>query len=116
VEDEEALGGLLRMSLEAAGYRVLSASDGLAALEAFESHRNEISLVISDVGLPKMSGDQVFLAMKQLDPGVRTILASGYIEPELKADVLRAGVRAFLQKPYHMRTVLAEVRQALDAG
>ena len=116
VEDEESLSGLLRMSLEAAGYRVLSASDGQAALEAFESHRNEISLVISDVGLPKMSGDQVFLAMKQLDPGVRTILASGYIEPELKADVLRAGVRAFLQKPYHMRTVLAEVRQALDAG
>jgi CheY-like chemotaxis protein len=116
VEDEESLSGLLRMSLEGAGYRVLSASDGQAALETFRSHRNEISLVISDVGLPKMSGDQVFHAMKQLDPGVRTILASGYIEPELKADVLRAGVRAFVQKPYDTRTVLAEVRQVLDAG
>ncbi|HEX7573915.1 MAG TPA: PAS domain S-box protein, partial [Bacteroidota bacterium] len=116
VEDEESLSGLLRMLLEGAGYRVLSASDGQAALETFRSHRNEISLVISDVGLPKMSGDQVFHAMKQLDPGVRTILASGYIEPELKADVLRAGVRAFVQKPYDTRTVLAEVRQVLDAG
>jgi PAS domain S-box-containing protein len=115
VEDEESLGGLLQMSLEGVGYRVLTASDGQAALESFESHRNEISLVISDVGLPKMSGDQVYLAMKQLDPGVRTILASGYIEPELKAEALRAGVRAFLQKPYDMRTILAEVRQALDA-
>jgi FixJ family two-component response regulator len=46
---------------------------------------------------------------------VRTILATGYVEPELKADVLRAGVRAFLQKPYDMRTVPAEVRQAPDA-
>ena len=116
VEDEESLGGLLQMSLEAVGYRVLSASDGQAAIEAFKSHRDEISLVISDVGLPKISGDQVYLAMKQLDPGVRTILASGYIEPELKADVLRAGVRAFLQKPYDMRTILAEVRQVLDAS
>ncbi len=114
VEDEESLGGLLQMSLEGVGYRVLTASDGQAALESFESHRNEISLVISDVGLPKMSGDQVYLAMKQLDPGVRTILASGYIEPELKAEALRAGVRAFLQKPYDMRTILAEIRQALD--
>jgi DNA-binding NtrC family response regulator len=54
--------------------------------------------------------------MRELDPGVRTVLASGYIEPELKADVLRAGVRAFLQKPYDMRGVLAEVRRILDAG
>jgi PAS domain S-box-containing protein len=115
VEDEESLCGLLRMSLETVGYRVLSVSDGQAAMETFRSHLNEISLVISDVGLPMMSGDQVFYAMKQLDPGVRTILASGYIEPELKAEVLRDGVRAFLQKPYDMRTVLSEVRTALDA-
>jgi DNA-binding NtrC family response regulator len=115
VEDEESLCGLLRMSLETVGYRVLSVSDGQAAMETFRSHMNEISLVISDVGLPMMSGDQVFYAMKQLDPGVRTILASGYIEPELKAEVLRDGVKAFLQKPYDMRTVLSEVRTALDA-
>ena len=116
VEDEEALSGLLRTILETAGYRVLSESDGHAALQAFKCHRDEIALVISDVGLPKMSGDQVYLAMRELDPGVRTVLASGYIEPEQKADALRAGVRAFLQKPYDMRGVLAEVRRILDAG
>jgi DNA-binding NtrC family response regulator len=54
--------------------------------------------------------------MRELDPGVRTVLASGYIEPEQKTDALRAGVRAFLQKPYDMRGVLAEVRRILDAG
>jgi DNA-binding NtrC family response regulator len=114
VEDEEALSGLLQTILGTAGYRVLSESDGQAALEAFKSHRDEIALVISDVGLPKMSGDQVYLAMRQLDPGVKTILASGYMEPEIKADVLRAGVKAFLQKPYQMQTVLTEVRRILD--
>ena len=71
--------------------------------------------MISDVGLPKMSGDQVFLAMKQLDPDVRTILASGYMEPELRAEALRGGVRAFLQKPYDTKMVLTEVRRILDA-
>ena len=116
VEDEEALSGLLRTILETAGYSVLSESDGQAALETFRSHRNEVALVISDVGLPKMSGDQVYMAMRQLDPGVKTILASGYMEPEMKADVLRAGLKAFLQKPYHMQTVLAEVRRILDEG
>jgi DNA-binding NtrC family response regulator len=62
-----------------------------------------------------MSGDQVYIAMKAIDPSVRAILASGYMEPELRADALRSGVRAFMQKPYEMRKVLTEVRQILDA-
>jgi two-component system cell cycle sensor histidine kinase/response regulator CckA len=89
-------------------------SDGQAALEAFKRHRGEIALVISDVGLPKISGDQLYLAMRQMDPGVRTILASGYLEPEVRTEVLRAGVKAFLQKPYEMKRVLMEVRRILD--
>jgi two-component system, cell cycle sensor histidine kinase and response regulator CckA len=115
VEDEEALSDLLEATLASAGYRVLKTSDGLAALEEFRAHRSEISLVISDVGLPKMSGDQAYTAMREVDPGVRTILASGYMEPDTKAEVLDAGVRAFLQKPYEMHTVLAEVRRVLDS-
>jgi DNA-binding response OmpR family regulator len=115
VEDEEALSDLLEASLESSGYRVLKASDGLAALEQFRAHRSEISLVISDVGLPKMSGDQVYAAMREMDPSVRTILASGYMEPETKAEALNAGVRSFLQKPYEMHSVLTEVRRVLDS-
>ena len=115
VEDEEALSDLLRTMLETAGYRVLSEADGQAAVEAFKSHRGEIALVISDVGLPGMSGDQVYAAMKTVDPCLKTILASGYMEPDLKAEALNSGVRAFLQKPYEMHSVLKEVRRILDA-
>ena len=115
VEDEEELSELLRSTLEEAGYTVLAEADGSGALETFRNHRNEIALVISDVGLPRMSGDQVYIAMKAIDPSVRAILASGYMEPELRADALRSGVRAFMQKPYEMRKVLTEVRQILDA-
>jgi DNA-binding NtrC family response regulator len=50
-----------------------------------------------------------------VDPAVKTILASGYMEPDLKAEALTAGVRAFLQKPYEMHSVLTEVRRILDA-
>ncbi|HTY58018.1 MAG TPA: ATP-binding protein, partial [Bacteroidota bacterium] len=114
LEDEEALSELLRMTLENAGYTVLAEADGAGGLETYMKKRSQIALVISDVGLPKMSGDQVYAAMKRADPGVRAILASGYMEPELKADALRAGVRAFLQKPYELRKVLTEVRRVLD--
>ncbi len=115
VEDEEELRNLLRSTLEGAGYTVLAEADGSGALETFRKHGDEIALVISDVGLPRMSGDQVYSAMKAIDPSVRAILASGYMEPELRADALRSGVRAFMQKPYEMRKVLTEVRQVLDA-
>ena len=115
VEDEEELGELLRSTLEGAGYTVLAESDGSGAFDTFRKHRDEIALVISDVGLPRMSGDQVYNAMKAIDPSVRAILASGYMEPELRAEALRSGVRAFMQKPYEMRKVLTEVRQILDA-
>lgn len=103
------------MTLEKAGYRVYSAADGQEALEVYRAHRCEIALVISDVGLPKMRGDQAYLAMRDIDPGVKVILASGYVEPEVKSEVLEAGVKAFLQKPYQMRNVLHEVRRILDA-
>ena len=71
--------------------------------------------MISDVGLPGMSGDQVYAAMKKVDPAVKAILASGYMEPDQKAEALNSGVRAFLQKPYEMHSVLQEVRRILDA-
>ena len=116
VEDEEPLVELLQMTLEAAGYTVLTAAEGDAALELYKEHRHRIALVVSDVGLPKMSGDQLYLAMRELNPRVKTVLASGYMEPALKSTALRAGVKSFIQKPYEMRAVLKEIRRVLDAA
>jgi len=116
VEDEEPLAELLQMSLQAAGYNVITAAEGDSALELYRKHRHHIALVVSDVGLPRMSGDQLFLAMKELNPGVKTVLASGYMEPALKSTAMRAGVRSFIQKPYEMRAVLKEIRRVLDAA
>jgi len=116
VEDEEPLAELLQMTLEGAGYTVLTAAEGDAALDLYRLHQDRIALVVSDVGLPKMSGDQLFLAMKELNPGVKTVLASGYMEPALKSTAMQAGVRSFIQKPYEMRAVLNEIRRVLDAA
>ncbi|HXX62267.1 MAG TPA: PAS domain S-box protein [Bacteroidota bacterium] len=114
IEDEPEISELLRMTLQAKGYSVLSATDGTEALDLFKSHHDTIDLVISDVGLPSMSGDQLFFAIKKLNPHVKAILASGYIEPDLKAEAMRSGVRAFLQKPYGSAAVLQVVRQVLQ--
>lgn len=110
VEDEEALRDLGVTFLEAEGYRVLAAADGVEAVEMFEAHRDEIGLVLCDLGLPRLGGREAFLKMKESRPAVRVIVASGYLEPSVRSDILRAGVIDTIQKPYDFRDLVLKVR------
>ncbi len=116
IEDELGLIELMREVLERNGYRVLTANDGAEAIDQFEKHRNEIALVLSDMGLPKLDGAEVFSMLKLRDPSVKVILASGYLEPQFKSELLKSGARDFLQKPYDPQEVLKKIREVLDAG
>ncbi len=114
VEDEEALLMMLKVILELKGYHALTAVDGLEALALFREHKDEIALVVTDVGLPKISGDQLFFELKKVNPLVRVVLMSGYIDPELKSEIFKAGVHDFVQKPYDSNEVLKKVRESID--
>lgn len=113
VEDEDMLRDLGVTFLEAEGYRVLTARDGVEAVDAFEAHRDEIGLVVCDLGLPRMGGREAFLKMKESRPAVRVIVASGYLEPSVRTDILHAGVIDTLQKPYDFRDLVAKVREVI---
>lgn len=110
VEDEEMLRGLGVLMLEGDGYRVLAAKDGAEAVEMFTEHMDEIGLVLCDLGLPKLGGREVFLRMKELKPNVRAIVASGYLEPHVRSEILKAGVIDTVQKPYDFREMLEKIR------
>jgi len=114
VEDEGQLRELLAMLLEDNGYRVLSASDGKEAVETFRQNSNEIAVVLSDLGLPKLGGWEAFLQMKSINPNVKAILASGYIDPELKQELIKSGAKLFVQKPYQPPDVLMKIRKLID--
>jgi PAS domain S-box-containing protein len=116
IEDEITLRKLMTKILEAYGYRVLTAGDGIEALEQFEAHRKEIALVLSDMDLPKLDGSEVFSLMRLHDPSVKVILVSGYLEPQFKAELLKSGAKGFVQKPYTPADVLKKIREVLDAG
>ena len=116
VEDEEMLRDLAIQILEGEGYRVLAARDGLEAVEIFETQRAEIGLVICDLGLPKLGGRDVFLKMKERDPGVRAIVASGYLEPGTRSEILKAGVIDTIQKPYDFSELLVKIRSVIGAA
>jgi len=114
VEDEEALLLLLEEILRAKGYTVLTAGDGLRGLELYTEHRGQIDAVISDMGLPKQSGYDMFLKIRDLDPQAKVILASGYLDPALKSKLFVAGAKAFIPKPFQTSDVLRKLREVLD--
>jgi CheY-like chemotaxis protein len=114
VEDEDLLLDMIQILLETHGYTVLTARDGMDAITVYNQHIHEIALVISDMGLPKLSGEGEFKKLKEINPAVKMILASGYFEPEIKTILESAGVLGFLQKPYVIEDVLAKIRKALN--
>jgi len=114
VEDEEILRDLLRMMLEDHGIKTLTAFDGVDAIEVFTAHREEIAVVISDLGLPRLGGWEAFLKMKELDPTVKGVLSSGYFHPDVKAEIIRTGANNFIQKPYNPPEIIAMIRELLE--
>jgi DNA-binding response OmpR family regulator len=113
VEDEEMLSELLKVSLEALGYTVITASSADRALDICQSLGEEIALVITDLGLPGMSGRDLFLKIRALRPQARVVIATGYIEPGTRTDLLALGATSFIQKPYLPDEVALAVRAAL---
>ena len=113
VEDEEMLRELGMIILESEGYRVLAAKDGVEAVELFDANRDDIGLVVCDLGLPRLGGREAFLKMKESKPSVRAIVASGYLEPTIRSEMLKAGVIDTIQKPYDFSELLAKIRSAI---
>jgi PAS domain S-box-containing protein len=114
IEDEEKLMRLLKASLVSKGYTVLTAEDGIQGVEMYQSHQKEVALVLSDLGLPLLSGQDVFKRIREINPEAKVIFASGFIEPEAKSQMYRAGLKNFIQKPYMQDEVLQKIRTAID--
>jgi PAS domain S-box-containing protein len=114
VEDEDLLRDAAEEILVSSGYTVLTAGDGEQATQIYSQHKKDIALVVSDYGLPKLQGDEFFKNVKEMNPKVKAIFASGYLEPHLKTQLLNAGVKDFIQKPYIPAEILKKIREVLD--
>jgi PAS domain S-box-containing protein len=114
VEDEEMLLNLLQTVIEKEGFTVLTAADGQEGVDIFRERYKDIALVLSDMGLPRLGGWEMFLKMKEINPAVKAILASGYFNPNLKMDMLKAGALDFIQKPYVVDSIIARIRDAVE--
>jgi two-component system cell cycle sensor histidine kinase/response regulator CckA len=114
VEDERSMLYVLEKVLLRHGYKVLKATDGEMAVEIYQCHKETIDIVLLDIGLPKMAGRDVLLKIKNENPEVKVVIASGYLEPELKSELEQAGVKYFLPKPYMPDEVVKTFQGLMD--
>ncbi len=112
-DDEEIVRSIATIALEGAGFRALLATNGQQALEMLRDNL-EISLVILDLTMPVMNGEQAIPLIRALRPDVPIILSSGFSEAELSRRFVSSGIAGFLQKPYSAAAILSKVRQHLE--
>jgi two-component system cell cycle sensor histidine kinase/response regulator CckA len=112
VDDEDSVRLIMEKSLEHLGYSVVSATNGRDALELFNQGR--YSLVVLDMIMPGMAGDELFEHLQQIDPSVRVLIASGYASDGRIRKMLADGARGFIQKPFAIEELAEEVRRCLD--
>lgn len=114
VDDEEFMIRFLKMILTEKGYRVLTATDGKAALALYQERRADIALVLTDMGLPQMTGDVLFREIRSINPAARVIIASGFFEPHQRSELLKEGVDELVPKPFVPDVILGKVREVID--
>lgn len=113
-EDEDGLAMLMKTLFESKGYSVILAKNGVEAIQLYAENKSEISVAFLDVGLPKLDGTTVFTTIREINPHQKVILASGYMDPDQKSELFKAGLSEFVQKPYMPNEVLRKVRDVLD--
>ena len=113
VEDEELLLDLLKEMLEGEGYQVLTARDGNEAVDLYKNEMKRISLVLSDMGLPHMGGWEVLRQLQTINPRVKVILSSGFMDAKVRQDMLKSGAKDYIQKPYTPTKVLQQIRDSI---
>ena len=115
VDDDESVRNVAHDMVETLGFDVLSASNGLEGLEIFRRRADDIVLVILDLAMPKMSGEEAFHAIREISPAARVILASGYDERESTRLFAGQGLSGFIQKPYRLRNLKAKIEEVLGS-
>ena len=116
VEDAEALRLLVRELLESAGYTVLDAEAPDKALSLVQSTTGPIHLVLTDIVMPRMHGQELARRIATLKPEARFILMSGYSDQAMGDQGTLEPGALFLQKPFTMDALMRMIRRALDAG
>ena len=114
VDDEDMIIETAEELLEQLGYKVLTARSGREAIEIYEENKERIDIVILDMVMPDMSGGETYDKLKEINPEIKVLLASGYSLNGAAAEILDRGCNGFIQKPVKMGALSQKLREILD--
>jgi CheY-like chemotaxis protein len=113
VDDDQAIVYIVKQMLENLGYNVTAKYSSMDALAHFSSQRNRFDLVITDMTMPKMTGDILAQRISQMRPDIPIILFTGYGDMIAQEKAKALGIRAFLMKPLQTRDLARTIREIL---
>ncbi len=114
VDDEDRVMDVGTRLIERLGYAVLEARGGREAVEIYKDNKDKIDLVILDLVMPRMGGEEAYDRMKDINPNVKVLLASGYSVDSRAKEILKCGCDAFIQKPFDVQELSQKTRDVLD--
>lgn len=116
IDDEENVRELCKDILEPLGYNVVLSTDGSEGIKTFSQMKDEVAVVILDMIMPKISGSEVFQALRSIKPDVKVILCSGYSHEGFAGidTLLKSGASGFVQKPFTLKTIATAIKKALE--
>ncbi|HLF27250.1 MAG TPA: PAS domain S-box protein [Anaerolineae bacterium] len=113
IDDEEPVREAITDILELDDLQALTAANGAAGIALYRAHQAEIRLVLLDLSMPGLSGEETFRELRQIDPDVPVLLSSGYSQTEATQRFASEALAGFIQKPYDANTLLIEIRRHL---
>ena len=114
IDDEPSVVKVSCSILKSLGYKVATASNGLEALEIFKQQSNDFDLVITDMTMPNMKGDELAVELVKIRPDIAVILLTGHMKKMAEQDYTKKGIRAVFYKPMTMDLFAKAVRKVLD--
>ncbi len=112
-EDDEFVRLFLKTTLSKEGFKLIMAEDGEDALRKFKKHQDTISLVISDMVMPRMKGRALYEEICKINPGIKMIFISGYSADMLKLIEMPGDRLGFIPKPFSKGALLGKIRSIL---
>ena len=113
IDDDEMVADVGEQILNKYGYQVVSAKSGKEAIEVYMANQDRIDMVILDMIMPEMSGEETYGQLKMINPKVKVLLSSGCSIDGQANKILKQGCNGFIQKPFNISELLEKIRQIL---
>ena len=114
VDDEAMVLNVGVRILQKLGYTVLESTNGDDALNLYKKLRDRIKLVVLDIVMPNMGGGEVYDRLKEINPKVKVLLASGYRIDDQAREIMERGCDGFIQKPFSVKTMSDKINEILS--